>query len=260
MRIARCIDHNLDHAGSHWCEVDGHGAAWLLDTPATGALPGRTTRRDAPAVPNPRFDVPVAPGVVLIALENYPSPRNPEPPPAPRLFPKGIRTLVPHGADVVLPAEPGRVMAEPELAVVIGATARHLSPAEVDDHVFGFMCFNDVTAVFDDRAFDFFTAKASDTFGPCGPWVETSVRPADTIAGLQVTCRVDGAIVLEDNTRNLIFDVRHVVAEASHVMTLEPGDVISLGSPLPPPFCTAGQEVEFDIEGVGTLRNRFVAP
>ena len=96
------------------------------------------------------FDTPTAPGIVLIAMENFPSERNPEPPPRPKLFPKGIRTLVRYDDDVVLPSEPSRVMAEPEMAVVIGATARNVAIEDVDDYVYGFACFNDVTAVFDD--------------------------------------------------------------------------------------------------------------
>jgi 2-keto-4-pentenoate hydratase/2-oxohepta-3-ene-1,7-dioic acid hydratase in catechol pathway len=257
MRIARCTDDR----GTQWCRVDGD-KVWVLEPPAEGELPARgaASREDAP-IEEPNYATPTDPGIVLIALENFPSARNPEPPPNPRLFPKGIRTLVPYGADVVLPAEPSRVMAEPELAVVIGATARNVAAEDVDDYVYGFACFNDVTAVFDDgRAFDFFQAKARDTFGPYGPWVETDVRPADTIAGLTITCRVDGDVVIEDSTRNLIFDVRAVVAEATRTLTLQPGDIISLGSPLPPPFVTAGHTVEFEIEGIGSLRNEFVAP
>jgi 2-keto-4-pentenoate hydratase/2-oxohepta-3-ene-1,7-dioic acid hydratase in catechol pathway len=256
MRIARC--RNGDAVD--WCEVDGD-RAWALEEPPAGKLPGPgARRRDHEPLAAPTYETPSEPGVVLIAMENFPSARNPEPPPTPKLFPKGIRTLVRHDDDVLLPSVPSRVMAEPELAVVIGAPARNVAVDDVDDYVYGFACFNDVTAVFDDgRAFDFFQAKGRDTFGPYGPWIETSVRPHDTIEGLKITCRVDGAVVIEDSTRHLIFDVRQVVAEATRTLTLLPGDVISLGSPLPPPFVTAGHVVEFEIEGIGALRNRFVA-
>ena len=86
------------------------------------------------------------------------------------------------------------------------------------------------------------------------------MRPQDTIDGLKITCRVDGEVVIEDSTRNYHCDVRAVVAEATATLTLQPGDIISLGSPLPPPFVTADHTVEFEIEGIGALRNRFVGP
>jgi len=256
MRIARCSDGGTPV----WCEVDGDDV-WVLEAPPEGELPRDGARRTGSSpLANPRFETPTDPGIVLIAMENFPSERNPVPPPRPKLFPKGIRTLVRYDDEVVLPSEPSRVMAEPEMAVVIGTTARNIAPEDVDDYVYGFACFNDVTAVFDDgREFDFFQAKGRDTFGPYGPWVETSVRPQDTIDGLKITCRVDGDVVIEDSTRNYLCDVRSVVAEATTTLTLQPGDVISLGSPLPPPFVTADHTVEFEIEGIGTLRNRFVS-
>ena len=256
MRIARCSD----GGGSVWCEVDGDDV-WVLEPPVDGSLPREGARRaQSSPLAQPTFDTPTVPGIVLIAMENFPSPRVPEKPPFAKLFPKGIRTLARYDDDVVLPSEPSRVMAEPELAVVIGATARNVAVDDVDDYVYGFACFNDVTAVFDDgRPFDFFQAKGRDTFGPYGPWVETSVRPQDTIDGLTITCRVDGEVAITDSTSNLIFNVREVIAEATRTLTLQPGDIISLGSPLPPPFVTADHTVEFDIEGVGTLRNRFVS-
>jgi 2-keto-4-pentenoate hydratase/2-oxohepta-3-ene-1,7-dioic acid hydratase in catechol pathway len=256
MRIARCSD----GGAPVWCEVDGDDV-WVLEPPAEGALPRDGARHaQSAALTNADFDTPTEPGIVLIAMENFPSERVPEKPPFPKFFPKGIRTLARHDDDVVLPSEPSRVMAEPELAVVIGATAHNIAVEDVDDYVYGFACFNDVTAVFDDgRPFDLFQAKGRDGFGPYGPWVETSVRPQDTIDGLTITCRVDGDVVITDSTSNLIFNVREVIAEATRTLTLQPGDVISLGSPLPPPFVTAGRTVEYDVEGVGTLRNRFVS-
>jgi len=256
MRIARCSD----GGAPVWCEVDGD-EVWVLEPPADGELPRDGARRaQSSPLAQPRFDTPTDPGIVLIAMENFPSPRVPEKPPFAKLFPKGIRTLARYDDDVVLPSEPSRVMAEPELAVVIGAIARNVPVEDVDDYVYGFACFNDVTAVFDDgRPFDFFQAKGRDTFGPYGPWVETSVRPQDTIDGLTITCRVDGDVAITDSTSNLIFNVREVIAEATRTLTLQPGDIISLGSPLPPPFVTADHTVEFEIEGVGTLRNRFVS-
>src|SRR6185436_3936409 len=240
MRIARCSD----GGAPVWCEVDGD-EVWVLEPPADSDLPRDDARRaQSTPLPNPQFDTPTDPGIVLIAMENFPSERVPEKPPFAKLFPKGIRTLARYDDDVVLPSEPSRVMAEPELAVVIGAAARNVSVEDVDDYVYGFACFNDVTAVFDDgRPFDFFQAKGRDTFGPYGPWVETSVRPQDTIDGLKITCRVDGDVVIEDSTRNYLCDVRSVVAEATTTLTLQPGDVISLGSPLPPPFVTADHTV-----------------
>jgi 2-keto-4-pentenoate hydratase/2-oxohepta-3-ene-1,7-dioic acid hydratase in catechol pathway len=256
MRIARC-----SNGGSPvWCEADGD-EVWVLESPADGGLPrDGASRAQATPLAAPSFETPTQPGIVLIAMENFPSERVPDKPPFPKFFPKGIRTLARHDDDVVLPSEPSRVMAEPELSVVIGATARNVAVDDVDDYVYGFACFNDVTAVFDDgRPFDLFQAKGREGFGPYGPWVETSVRPQDTIDGLTITCRVDGEVVITDSTSNLIFNVREVIAEATRTLTLQPGDVISLGSPLPPPFVTADHTVEFEIEGVGTLRNRFVS-
>src|SRR4051794_31041916 len=100
MRIARCSD----GGAAVWCEVDGDDV-WVLESPPKGELPpdGARRARSSPLA-NARFDTPTAPGIVLIAMENFPSERNPEPPPRPKLFPKGIRTLVRYDDDVVLPS------------------------------------------------------------------------------------------------------------------------------------------------------------
>ncbi len=152
---------------------------------------------------------------------------------------------------------------EAELAIVIGRGGRDISRESVDDHIFGYTIVNDVTARDRQRNHkQWFLGKALDTFCPMGPWIVT----ADEIdaANLDVQCWVNDELRQNANTRDLIFDIPHLVSTISAGLTLMPGDIIATGTPAgvgigfdPPKFLKTGDTVSMSIAGIGTLTNRF---
>ena len=180
---------------------------------------------------------------------------------APELAAKLPSTVVAPGAAIVVPPEIGdAVTVEPELAVVIGTRVRRASPVDALAAVFGYTCFNDVTHLpFLREHGDILRAKSIDTFGPCGPWIDTGITDRDIDAGLAITAYVNDELVHTGNTKEFTHRVGEVVSEASRFTTLEPGDVISLGTPPGPALATVGDTVRIEIEKVGSLTNPVVA-
>jgi acylpyruvate hydrolase len=189
-----------------------------------------------------------------------------EPPSAPMFFAKFPNSLVGPADDIVPPATTQAVDYEAELAVVIGRRGRNIDAADALDHVAGVMAFNDVSARDLQMANNLWTGgKAIDTFGPCGPALVTLDAVGD-LQDLGVRTRVNGETVQDGSTSQMIFGVAETIAFLSQIMTLEPGDIIATGTPsgvggsrTPPLFLQAGDVVEVEIDGVGTLRNP-VAP
>ncbi len=189
-----------------------------------------------------------------------------EPPAEPLLFAKFPTTLVGDGDEIVIPPEATHVDAEAELAVVIGAPGRRLSRARALDVVAGYIAANDVSArnlQYGDGQWT--RGKGFDTFCPVGPRL-APVEELGEAAGLRVVQRLNGEVFQDGNTRDLIFDVPTLVAYVSSVFTLEPGDLILTGTPpgvgaarTPPVTLAAGDVVEVEVEGVGTIRNPVVA-
>jgi 2-keto-4-pentenoate hydratase/2-oxohepta-3-ene-1,7-dioic acid hydratase in catechol pathway len=187
-----------------------------------------------------------------------------EAPAEPLIFAKFPSAVVGHGATVSWDeALTSRVDYEAELAVVIGRRARHVSEAEALDHVLGYTCANDITARDLQRGDgQWVRGKSLDTFCPLGPLLVTRRDLADPQA-LAVRCRVNGELLQDGSTRDMIFPVRRLVAHCSRAFTLEPGDVILTGTPpgvgfarRPPRYLADGDEVEVEVEGIGRLRNR----
>ena len=173
-------------------------------------------------------------------------------PAEPLIFLKPASAVIGPGASIVLPAPSEDVQHEAELGVVIGRRCRNLAAGDVAAHVFGFTCVNDVTARDIQRAENHFTrAKGFDTFCPIGPWIVPGMPAGE----LGLRCRVNGVLRQDDNTARMIHSVEKLVAFISRVMTLEPGDVISTGTPAGVGRIAAGDTVEIEIDGVGTLSN-----
>lgn len=148
---------------------------------------------------------------------------------------------------IVLPRWAKQVRHEPELAVVISRACKDISPTRVKDVVFGYTVANDVTAVANDKV----RAKCFDTSSPIGPVIETDCEVAD----LALVSRVDGEERTSGSTAALAFSVAELVAYASTIFTLLPGDIILTGAPAGAGDIEAGQVVEVECEGIGTLRN-----
>jgi 2-keto-4-pentenoate hydratase/2-oxohepta-3-ene-1,7-dioic acid hydratase in catechol pathway len=176
-------------------------------------------------------------------------------PEAPLLFTKPPSSVLGPGGEIVLPAVSKQVEHEGELAVVIGARCRSVIEADAWRHVLGITCGNDVTARDIQRGDAQWTrGKGFDTFCPLGPWVVTGLTEAD-VADLEVLCRVNGEERQRGRSSEMVFSPASLISYISQVMTLEPGDVILTGTPSGVAPLAAGDEVEVEVEGVGTLSN-----
>ena len=187
-------------------------------------------------------------------------------PDVPTVFAKYPNVLVGAGEPIVAPRGSEQVDYEAELAFVIGRRARHVSEERAAEHVAGYTIFNDVTARDVQRRTPQWTlGKSFDTFGPLGPALVTPDEVPDPHA-LEIRLEVDGEVLQSSTTAGMIFQVPRLIAHLSAVMTLEPGDVVSTGTPAgvgfvrnPPRFLRPGQTVRIEIEGLGTLENPVVA-
>jgi len=179
--------------------------------------------------------------------------RNKPIPSEPLLFIKPSTALVAHEEKIVLPPVSKRVDPEGELAIIIGRQAHLLSgPDDSDRFIFGYSCFNDVTARdLQDKDVQFTRAKGFDTCAPFGPCVAIGVDPRD----LAISTRVNGQLRQSSRTNQLIFNAQYLVWYVSQIMTLMPGDVISTGTPSGIAPIYDGDTVEIEIESVGLLRN-----
>ncbi len=207
------------------------------------------------------------PKIVCVGLNyrDHAEEQGVELPTTPLLFAKLSNTLCGDGDPIVLPPGIGHVDAEAELAVVVGKTARGLDAGEALDVVAGYTCANDVSAR--DAQFgdgQWFRGKGYDSFCPVGPRIVE--RDALDPSSLRVTQRLNGETLQDSTTSNLIFPVAEVVAYVSHVVTLEPGDLILTGTPdgvgvfrEPKVTLRPGDVVEVEVEGIGVLRNEVRA-
>lgn len=159
------------------------------------------------------------------------------------------------GDPVVLPRGAQEIHYEGELAVVIGKICKDVRAEAALDCVWGYTCANDVSARDWQRCDgQWARAKGFDTSCPLGPWIETELDPS----GLRIRTRLDGEVVQDGVTSDMLHDVAALVAYASAAFTLLPGDVILTGTPAGVGPVAAGQRVEVEIEGIGTLSNPFV--
>jgi len=153
---------------------------------------------------------------------------------------------------------------EAELAVVIGSRVKNVSETDALDAVFGYTCFNDLTARDLQRAHvQWFKGKSLDSAAPMGPWIVSPDEIGDA-QNLTVALRVNGVEKQRGTTARMIFSLPVLIASLSKGMTLEPGDVIATGTPegvgfarTPPEFLRDGDDVEVEIEKIGVLRNRI---
>jgi 2-keto-4-pentenoate hydratase/2-oxohepta-3-ene-1,7-dioic acid hydratase in catechol pathway len=177
-------------------------------------------------------------------------------PAEPLMFLKPNTSVVGPGDPIFYPPQTSNLHYEGELAVVIGRICRDVLPEKVDEVIYGYTIGNDVTARDLQKSDVQFTrAKGFDSFCPLGPWIETRLDTSD----LRVQTHLNGDLVQDGTTKDLIFDVASLVAYVSSVMTLLPGDVILTGTPEGVGPMNVGDEVEVSVTGVGTLPNRVVS-
>ena len=173
-------------------------------------------------------------------------------PAEPLLFLKPPSAVIGPGTPIVLPPGYARVDYEGELGVVIGRRARNVTVARALEYVDGLTCALDITVRdLQKRDVQFTRAKGFDTFCPLGPVIARGLDPSR----LRLRTRLNGLVRQDSITEDLIFSVPELVAFVSGVMTLEPGDVISTGTPPGVGPLAPGDLVEVEIEGIGILRN-----
>jgi len=156
---------------------------------------------------------------------------------------------------IVYPTASREVSYEGELAIVIGRICRDVPPSRVPDVIFGYTVANDVTARDLQRTDGQWSrAKGYDTFCPLGPWITTH-QSVDEVSDLRIRTTVDGEVKQDGRTRDMVFGVPEIIAYITSFATLLPGDVILTGTPEGVSTIHPGQEVQIEIEGIGTLSN-----
>jgi 2-keto-4-pentenoate hydratase/2-oxohepta-3-ene-1,7-dioic acid hydratase in catechol pathway len=183
-------------------------------------------------------------------------------PEEPILFGMYPNAIIGPEAPIRIPKLSQKIDYEAELAIVIGRRGRHIPESSAVEYVAGYTIFNDVSARdLQMKDSQWIRGKSFDTFAPIGPYLVTTGMLGDG-DGLDIRLRLNGKIMQDSNTRNLIFKVPRLVSFISEVMTLEPGDIIATGTPggvgfarKPPVWLRPGDVVEVEIEGIGILRN-----
>jgi 2-keto-4-pentenoate hydratase/2-oxohepta-3-ene-1,7-dioic acid hydratase in catechol pathway len=230
----------------------------VLEIEAPGDKKARLTGRSH-EINDLQLLAPVMPGKVIGVGLNYKdhiAEFNHQIPAEPLLFLKPPSSVIGTNMHIIYPGISKRVDFEAELAVVIGEVCRHVSPREALKKVWGYTCGNDVTARdLQIRDHQWTRAKSFDTFCPLGPWIETDIDPGK----LDIIARVNGEIRQHSNTSQMVFTIEELIAFASEVMTLNPGDVILTGTPSGVGPLQLGEEVSIEIEGIGVLKNTVVA-
>ncbi len=186
---------------------------------------------------------------------------NAEIPQAPLIFIKATTSLTAHRCPIILPSPaPQEVDYEAELVIVIGKTACKITPEEAPGYIFGYTCGNDVTARDCQKRLDkqWARAKSFNTFAPTGPVMETELDPGN----LRIQSILNGEVMQDSTTADLIFSVPEIVSYFSQNFTLLPGTLIFTGTPpgvgvarTPSRFLRPGDKIEVEVEGIGRLEN-----
>jgi 2-keto-4-pentenoate hydratase/2-oxohepta-3-ene-1,7-dioic acid hydratase in catechol pathway len=184
-------------------------------------------------------------------------------------FSKLRSSVIGSGAPIIIPTPDTQTDWEAELAFVIGRTARHVKPERASDYIFGYTLVNDVSArdvMVRDRM-QITLSKSPDTFGPLGPHVVTADAVPDVnTTQLELTTRVNGVLKQRAMTTDMVFAIPELLEFLTRTMTLQPGDIVSTGTPGgtgmgrdPQEFMQPGDEVTVALTGVGELINPVLA-
>ncbi|MEW6605745.1 MAG: fumarylacetoacetate hydrolase family protein [Thermoproteota archaeon] len=211
--------------------------------------------------------IPNPPKIICLAFNYFDHARDAglTPSDEPVIFMKPRTALNEPYKDVICPTFVTRLDYEAELAVIIGKETKKIAEESALDNVFGYMIMHDVSArdiQFKDKQFT--RGKGIDTFAPCGPWITTKDEIPDP-QNLQIMTKINGEIRQNSSSSNMVIPVRRIISALSRTMTLEPGDIISTGTPAgvamsmkEPKYLKDGDLVEITIEKLGTIKNRIV--
>ena len=262
--------------GTRAGRVDGDQVIELEDADVGALLArgeaGLAAARSATGSTRPLAGLDLAPVIVdppkiICVGQNYLAhirEQNAKVPEYPTLFNKFRRTLIGPNDEIVLPRVSENVDWEVELVIVIGRTARHVSGAAAEDAIFGYTVMNDTSIRdYQFRTTQWMQGKAFEASTPLGPVVVS--RDELDPSNLRLWTEVEGVVMQDSTTADLVFKPAELVAYCSDIITLEPGDVIATGTPSgvgqwrnPPLFLQPGQTIRCSVEGIGALTNRAV--
>lgn len=248
MRVLR-----IEHSGLPYfaTQEDDDTARLWTGAPWSG---GEITDRYVP-LRKAKLLAPVTPSKIVCIGRNYAAHaaelKN-EVPAEPLLFLKPPSAVVSHETAIELPPDSRQVEHEAEIGIVIRSRLRNGDLAAAAGAVFGVTCVNDVTARdLQRKDVQFTRGKGFDTFCPVGPWIETGLD----LETLEVRGRVNGELRQDGKARDMVFPFAMLISYISRVMTLEPGDLVSTGTPAGVGPLRTGDTVEVEVPGVGILRN-----
>jgi len=233
--------------------------SWVSQSPASAAVPLADVKLLAPVPHPPKFIC------VGLNYRDHAEETGLQIPSVPTIFNKFPTAIIADGDSIVLPRSSEKPDYEAELAFVIGKGGRHIPADAWREHVFGYTIVNDVSA----RDYQMATSqwlmgKTFDTFAPMGPCLVSADEVPDPHA-LDISLTLNGEVMQSSNTRHLIFRIPELIAFLSSVFTLEPGDVVSTGTPggvgfarKPPRYLRPGDEVVVRVQGLGELRNPVI--
>jgi 2-keto-4-pentenoate hydratase/2-oxohepta-3-ene-1,7-dioic acid hydratase in catechol pathway len=242
---------------SHQSDSPGYG--WLLEN-KVGALEGSPFsefQRNPANIPLEKVKLlaPVEPSKIICIGRNYiahAKEHNVDVPEVPLIFLKPPSSVIGPEEPIILPPQSTRVEHEAELVVVIGKKGRWIEASEAYNYILGYTVGNDVTARdLQNKDGQWTRAKGFDTFCPIGPWIETVFDPADAM----ISCYVNDDMRQMASTRDMVFNVRQLIAYISSVMTLLPGDLIFTGTPSGVGPLFNGEILKTSIEGIGSISN-----
>jgi len=247
--------YRIEHRGQPLYAAERAGTWRLVDGDIFG------TFSEGPEISSEglRLLAPVLPSKIVCVGLNYKDHAAEQKKPLPEepvLFLKPSTSVIGPGAAIEVPAWAGRVDHEAELGVVIGRRTRDVRASQAHEHILGVVAVNDVTARELQKKDGHYTrCKGFDTFAPIGPCIAVGLEGRD----LQVRGYVNGDLRQDSRTRELIFTIPELIEFISAVMTLEPGDIISTGTPSGIGPIRPGDQVTIHVEGVGALTNPVVA-
>jgi len=202
---------------------------------------------------------PVSPSKIICVGLNYRDHAmelNMDLPDEPILFLKPASSVIGHGYEIIYPPQSNQVDYEVELAVIISKKAKNVQTVDALDYVAGYSILNDVTARdLQQKDGQWTRSKSFDTFCPLGPWIENDLDYGNQ----KISLRVNDELKQNSNTKNMIFSVEELLSFISHIMTLQPGDVIATGTPPGVGSLSIGDVVDASIGGIGVLKNKITS-
>ena len=211
--------------------------------------------------------VPIArPGKIVCIGRNYAAHAaegGAETPTYPEVFYRGSTTLIAQGEPIIRPKCSDKLDFEAELVVVIGKLAKHVAEADAGAYIAGYSLFNEGTLRdYQRKSSQWTVGKNFDNTGPFGPEIVTSDEVPEGAKGLRIQSRLNGQIMQDANTDDLVFTIHNLLYRLTECMTLEPGDIIVSGTPAgvgyartPPVFMKPGDIIEIEVDGIGVLTN-----